>query len=409
MAVSDISDWLDEFCNDNIALFVKRLSANDTGVTGTHGAGPYLKKEFLFRIFPEIAKFSEKNPDCWIDLYVDSHLDARKVRLIYYNNKFSEEKKNGRDEARLTNLGGSASPLLDPDSTGALTIFAFPLKPDGAAENCHVWVCRHETEEDVAEERVGPIDPGRFFMWIPGQSSLFPSFPSGRSSCRLSSSELPREWLVRFPDGVEIIKKTLELRPSHGMVPDKRLLTRRDCEFEIFQSVEEAIELPTIQAGFSSLADFISKAHTILQRRKSRSGRSLELHVKSILTEENFIEHSTFDHGMQSEPDRRPDFLFPSQIAYRDPNFPADKLRMLATKTTCKDRWRQILREADRIQQKHLLTLQEGVSEAQFREMVQANVKLVVPEPLIEKFPSAIRTDILTLESFLADLRLLTV
>lgn len=63
---------------------------------------------------------------------------------------------------------------------------------------------------------------------------------------------------------------------------------------------------------------------------------------------------------------------------------------------------------ADRIPVKHLLTLQEGVSEAQFREMTQAQVQLVVPEPLIAKFPASIRTDIVTLESFLADLRLLT-
>lgn len=42
---------------------------------------------------------------------------------------------------------------------------------------------------------------------------------------------------------------------------------------------------------------------------------------------------------------------------------------MLAVKTTCKDRWRQILNEADKIHQVHLFTLQEGVSLAQYREM----------------------------------------
>ena len=50
---------------------------------------------------------------------------------------------------------------------------------------------------------------------------------------------------------------------------------------------------------------------------------------------------------------------------------------------------------------------ERGMSEAQFREMTQANVQLVVPEPLIAKFPASIRTDIVTLESFLGDLRLL--
>ena len=80
---------------------------------------------------------------------------------------------------------------------------------------------------------------------------------------------------------------------------------------------------------------------------------------------------------------------------------------MLATKTTYRDRWRQVISEADRIPMKHLLTLQEGVSEAQFREMVGANVQLVVPEPLMAKFPRSVQPHLQTLESFFADVRLL--
>ncbi|MFE3837890.1 hypothetical protein [Pseudogemmobacter sonorensis] len=39
--------------------------------------------------------------------------------------------------------------------------------------------------------------------------------------------------------------------------------------------------------------------------------------------------------------------------------------------------------------------------------MTQINAQVVVPEPLIAKFSASIRTDIVTLESFLGDLRLL--
>lgn len=407
MAVSDFTDWLAEHCAPGVALFVKRLSGNDTLANGAHQAGPYIPKEFLFRIFPMINRTDEKNPDHWFELTVDSDMDARQVRVIYYNSKRHEGKRNGRDETRLTNFGGGASALLDPESTGALTIFAFPLDDAGAARSCHVWVCRHATEEDIAEERFGPVEPGRFVMWSPEQPGLFPPYAVRRASCWLEPAEIPGEWLARFPTGADIVRKTVELRPEQGITPDKRLLRRRECEFEIFRSVEEAIELPAIHAGFSTLDEFVSRAQTVLQRRKARSGRSLELHTREILIEERFREGADFQHGPQSEPGKRPDFLFPSQAAYRDPSFPAARLRMLATKTTCRDRWRQVINEADRIPVKHLLTLQEGVSEAQFREMTQANVQLVVPEPLIAKFPSSIRADIQTLESFLGDLRLL--
>ncbi|MDF7673773.1 type II restriction endonuclease [Acetobacteraceae bacterium ESL0709] len=407
MAVSDFTDWLGFFCAPGVALFVKRLSGNDTLANGTHQAGPYIPKDFLFRIFPAINRTDEKNPDHRFKLAVDSHMDAREVRVIYYNSKRHESKPNGRDETRLTNLGGGASALLDPESTGALAVFAFPLAENGAATSCHVWVCRHETEEDIAEERFGPIEPGRFVMWFPERPGLFPPYTAKCASCWLEPAEIPPAWLAHFPTGADIVRKTLELRPEHGTPPDRRLLRRRECEFEIFRSVEEAIELPAITAGFTTLDDFISRAQTVLQRRKARSGRSLELHTREILIEERFREGTDFEYGPQSEPGKRPDFLFPSQAAYRDPDFPATKLRMLATKTTCRDRWRQVLNEADRIPVKHLLTLQEGISETQFREMVQANIQLVVPEPLISKFPASIRADIQTLESFIGDLRLI--
>lgn len=80
---------------------------------------------------------------------------------------------------------------------------------------------------------------------------------------------------------------------------------------------------------------------------------------------------------------------------------------MLAAKTTCKDRWRQIINEADRIRTKHLLTLQEGVSENQFREMTGSGVTLVVPEGLQHAYPGSVRPHLVTLESFIGDIRIL--
>ena len=43
----------------------------------------------------------------------------------------------------------------------------------------------------------------------------------------------------------------------------------------------------------------------------------------------------------------------------------------------------------------------------QFLEMNAANVQLVIPQPLIGKFPVAVRPHLQTLESFIADIRLL--
>lgn len=161
-----------------------------------------------------------------------------------------------------------------------------------------------------------------------------------------------------------------------------------------------------LRDGFASLSSFLSLAQTILQRRKSRSGRSLELHAREIFLEEGLIEDQHFSHGARSEGDKKPDFLFPSAAAYADSAFPAERLRMLAAKTTARDRWRQVLNEADRIPTKHLLTLQEGVSENQFAEMQAARLQLVVPTELVSAYPKNIRPHLMTLERFICEVRL---
>ena len=407
MAPADLKNWLDKHSNPDSVWYAKRLSGNDTLANRTHQAGPYIPKNFLFSVLPMLDNPQTLNPDVRFNLYIDSHADHRCVRAIWYNNKFH----NGtRNETRLTNFGGSQSALLDPSNTGALSIFVFSLDDQGTATECHVWVCRCETEEELVEERIGPVDPGKWTIWPPHYSlypNLFGSTSPTQADCWLAPSEIPPEWLETFPTGMELIDKAVKLRPDLSLSPDRRLLSRRDCEFELFRSVEEAVELPAIRQGFDGMDEFIAQAQTILQRRKSRSGRSLELHVHKIFIEEGLRENQDFAHQQEAEPGRRPDFLFPSADTYKDKAFPAARLRMLAVKTTCKDRWRQILNEADRIEHKHLLTLQEGVSEGQFREMKDAGVQLVTPAPLFNRFPASVQPHLNTLEDFIADVQCL--
>jgi len=403
-SLADLTDWIDENTGPHIVWYVKRLAANDTLASGGHQAGPYIPKEFLFDVFPSLDRPQVENPDKWFELSIDSHADVRQVRAVWYNNKLRDGTRN---EARLTNFGGGNSALLDSDSTGSLAVFAFRRELDGEASVCRVWVCDYEVEANLFEDRIGPVEPGQSVIWSVDEEELPQRIPPAPNSCWLPKQEIPREWLLRFPSGAEIIRMTVGLRPFQAMSVDVRLMKRRDCEFEIFRSVEEALELPHIQAGFETIDEFIARAQSILQRRKARSGRSLELHTREIFLEENLREGQDFQHQPESEDGRKPDFLFPSEAHYKNLDFPDARLRMLAVKTTCKDRWRQILNEADRVVRKHLLTLQEGVSEGQFHEMTKAQVQLVVPAPLVAAYPIAVQPHLQTLESFIGDVRLL--
>jgi hypothetical protein len=298
---------------------------------------------------------------------------------------------------------------LDPDATGALAAFVFCTAAGGAPPALRVWLCRNPAEEDLIEDRLGPVEPGASLVWEHDQAhpDLFIEHKVyGRETdCALRRDELPPDWVIDFPPAGQIIQKVCELRPAGSSPPDERLINRRVCEYELFQAIEEAIEFSSINRSFLSVSDFVSTAQRILQRRKARSGRSLELHTRAILIEDGFVEGRDFSHQPESEAGKHPDFLFPSETCYKSALFPDEQLRMLAVKTTCKDRWRQVLNEADRITKKHLLTLQEGVSVNQHTEMRAAGVQLVVPKALFVKYPEVIRPSLLSLERFLQEVK----
>ena len=400
-----LKEWLEEYLGKENPWYVKRLSGNDTLANKTHQAGPYIPREFLLQALPELDRKEVLNPDVLFDMHIDSHSDQRCVRAIWYNNKFHSRTRN---ETRLTNLGGQESALLEPDNTGALVVFVFSHDKASPRPKCNVWICRDETEENAVECRLGPVEPGIGFYLIPS-SDFIPQVPTSNlyKKCWLNPNQIPSNWLQKFPPSKEIVMQSVELHSSRKHPPDSRLLRRRECEFILFRSVEEAIESPAIiqQKAFQSMDEFLKRAQSILQRRRTRSGLSLELHLRIILEEEGFREGHDFAYQAETEAGKRPDFLFPSAVSYADPTFPKERLQMLGVKNTCKDRWRQILNEADRIESKHLLTLQEGISERQIREMTKSGVQLIVPKPLHKKFEKAVRPLLWTLEDFISHVR----
>ena len=165
--------------------------------------------------------------------------------------------------------------------------------------------------------------------------------------------------------------------------PDDALLEWIDFEERLFRTLEHHVVAERIKAGFENHKEvdvngFVSFSLSVQNRRKARVGLALEHHVEAILIA-NHIQH---ERGATTENKSKPDFLFPGSAQYRDLRYPAARLAMLGTKSTCKDRWRQILSEANRIETKHLLTLEPSISEPQTDEMKGKNLKLVLPTRL---------------------------
>lgn len=156
----------------------------------------------------------------------------------------------------------------------------------------------------------------------------------------------------------------------------------------------------TIMRGFASTDEFIQLANQVLNRRKARAGKSREHHLAAIFDANSLL----YTAQARTEGNKHPDFVFPSESAYHDLLFPESKIIVLAAKTTCIDRWRQILNEADRLKgkTKYLYTLQPGISSEQISEMKAEKVQLVVPREYISVYPQEKRADIWTLKNFIA-------
>jgi len=184
---------------------------------------------------------------------------------------------------------------------------------------------------------------------------------------------------------------------------DDLLIGWTEEEYKLFRSIEEELYLGTVSSGFSSIEDFVAFANSVLNRRKSRAGKSMEHHLEEIFRRSQL----EFTPQAKTEGKKRPDFVFPSEAAYHDESFPIEKLCTLAAKTTCKDRWRQILNEADRFRgrTKYLCTLQQGISANQMDEMAAEQVTLVVPRAYLKAFPKEKRAEIWTLDRFVGYVR----
>ena len=166
----------------------------------------------------------------------------------------------------------------------------------------------------------------------------------------------------------------------------------------LFRTLERHLIGDRLQKGFADDVDgFLAFSLSVQNRRKSRAGFSLENHLEVIFNAQG-IQHT---RTAVTENKEKPDFIFPDIKSYHDPTFDASKLTMLGAKSTCKDRWRQVLSEADRIPNKHLLTLEPGISENQTNQMIRSNLQLVVPAAIHKTYRPTQTAWLLNLTDFI--------
>ncbi|MEP5069853.1 MAG: type II restriction endonuclease, partial [Crocinitomicaceae bacterium] len=204
----------------------------------------------------------------------------------------------------------------------------------------------------------------------------------------------------------EFARNNLSIEVISIEEPDTTLMAWLEFEESLFRRLERHIVAERIEKGFvdneeTDVDGFIKFSLSVQNRRKSRAGLSLENHLEPIL-----LSHSiAFERGAKTENNSSPDFIFPNSEEYHNPIYNAEKLAMLGVKTSCKDRWRQVLSEAKRIENKHLLTLEPGITESQTDEMKFNNLQLVLPKKIHETYSEAQKSWLFNLEDFLSFLK----
>jgi|688.fasta_scaffold22555_11 hypothetical protein len=186
--------------------------------------------------------------------------------------------------------------------------------------------------------------------------------------------------------------------------PDQALFDWMEREEILFRTFERYLINKKIKDkifdtnGVVDIDSFFSFSLSVQNTRKSRAGQALENHL-----EEVFIDNKiNFSREKQTEKRKKPDFIFPNIESYHDQNFDESLLTMLGAKSTCKDRWRQVLSEANKIKEKHLFTLEPSISSNQTEEMKASNLQLVVPQQIFGTYNQEQQKWLLNLNQFLS-------
>lgn len=365
------------------AAWCRFITGNDTGATGSHQAGFYIPKcasSLLFDKPGRKGEFKEKTVKVkWQDDFTTESC------MKYYGQKT-------RNEYRITRFG-HGFPFLQDDNVGDLLILAKFTEEDyvgyvlSSDEDIDEFFATFNLAPDETNQLIdvsGIVKPDvKIAQLLQTFAARFSSFPETRQMAQGARD--------CFNEAYSVADVMLKNKP------DELLLKWVDTEYRLFKFMEEKVYGDVMTKSFGSIDAFVQMANEVLNRRKSRAGKSLEHHLADIFTKNELV----FEEQAVTEDNKKPDFLFPNSECYHNIHFPAEDLIVLGAKTTCKDRWRQVLTEANRVDIKYLFTLQQGISKNQLQEMHDSNLALVVPQKYISCFPQEYQPQISSLYGFI--------
>ncbi|MXX65547.1 MAG: type II restriction endonuclease [Chloroflexi bacterium] len=338
----------------------------------------------------------------WVLLRDDGRHLRERHTLSWYDSRRGNPHRSA--EWRLYYRGGTTAAeagdlfaLIRREQDGALAAF---IAPKGSTWN-----------QQVIAILGNPLDPGGKFVPVEfGEipdfftavaSELFELLNWGEDPEPVDSSpfsgEIAAKFGFTFPSTYEFSKFIQDRVPVDPNEPDDALLAWWRAEEAHFREQERRIVEMRLAEGFEDVDEFLTFSKSVHNRRRARAGLAFENHLRALF-ESNGLRHS---FKKRTEGKSEPDILFPGIEQYRDPEFDDARLTMLAAKTTCKDRWRQVLQEAARIKRKHLCTLEPAISTDQLKEMELAFLVLVAPAAIVSSYRTPAGYQVLSIAEFI--------
>lgn len=384
--MSDILNYAVSQVNCSRRAFCRYITANDVSMT-SHQEGFYVPKQAAALLF-EAPGVKGSNKDRFVKIRWQDDFETVS-RFIYYGT-------GTRNEYRITRFG-KGFPFLAEEYVGSLLIIC---QIDDDDYTGIVLEHDEDIEEFFAEFNLSAEKTNHF---IDPNVLVTPDETLKQRLIEIAGT------MTDFPETREISLVASQIyNEVFGVTesvilgnPDKILRNWIKTESDLFYQFEDIFYRPIYSSPFASIKDFADAANSFLNRRKSRFGKSLEHHLAHIFTSSGL----RFTEQAVTEDKKRPDFLFPGSDEYHNDLFPKEDLTFLGAKTTCKDRWRQVLNEAKRVDIKYLFTLQPSISANQLQEMKNERVILVIPEDNRSSFDERYRNDLFSLKQFVGMVR----
>jgi hypothetical protein len=401
--IHSISELFDGVCAKHLSgVDVPRIRSNQHEIGGLVKAG--FKRHLGEPTGGEVLRFhahmayvfdDDRAPETaealvsWYDTRYINESRGPEYRLYYPDNSVTENVQEGDLLVIAKKRDGSLMMLFTPADSSTehqlRYLFGLPVL---------------DTQFRVGSMPVSTLSlPLKLLLEDLGISAITPSD---------AESDLDR-LLARFPEGFPstalfsaFARGTIPLDPIED--PDDTLLQWLEREEGLFRAFERHFVSEQLRQGFGAQGEnvdtFISFSLSVQNRRKSRVGHAFENHLSALFDAHN-LKYERGSSTRVTEPGSKPDFLFPGFFQYHDARFPVSRLFLLGAKTTCKDRWRQVLSEGQRLRLKHLVTIESPISQTQTDEMNRNGIRLVVPMPLHSAFQPKQKTDLETLKGFI--------